>query len=498
MCLVCTAATARYTCPQCGTSYCSSACYRVHGARCTEQFYEAQVRGQLRGEGVDEAARSRMLGVLRARVEVDAAAAGGDALTALTARLQLGEAGGAVDADADVDADAEAADADKAEGGGTGLGAERLAQLRALAEGDAGGLTLDVLTAAEQRAFLRAAAGAQLAAAVGAASWEPWWEQPVEQHHAEVQRGAEAVARGQLGGAVARGQLGGAVARGQLGGSLRSGAAPAGRARVALIEDVTPGAHGEQSVATVSPSGLTMAPRPASPSHPAVSGAGSVCIALLPSPPTPLCQLRGNAPPPSPLLPAHIADALFGYCHIARLYAGDWRCEPDRAAAALLAVSRVLGSDARPPSVEAALRSAMEAALAPGVRLTAAPHAAAAWAVAADVARVMGERHYVADALADARRCLEAAAEGAAVVEGLPPSARGSGSLRALAAASRKLTYFLSWACDVGDEGKDDAVREQQLAVARDELLAMLAGERARSGGRSASVPRRGGLSLVG
>jgi len=45
-CAVCAQQVAKYTCPRCLARYCTSACYREHGARCTEGFYKEQVRPQ--------------------------------------------------------------------------------------------------------------------------------------------------------------------------------------------------------------------------------------------------------------------------------------------------------------------------------------------------------------------------------------------------------------------------------------------------------------------
>lgn len=42
-CAVCAQQVAKYTCPRCLARYCTSACYREHGARCTEGFYKEQV-----------------------------------------------------------------------------------------------------------------------------------------------------------------------------------------------------------------------------------------------------------------------------------------------------------------------------------------------------------------------------------------------------------------------------------------------------------------------
>ncbi len=42
-CTVCKQQLSRYTCPRCLARYCSAACYKLHGGRCTEAFYKEQV-----------------------------------------------------------------------------------------------------------------------------------------------------------------------------------------------------------------------------------------------------------------------------------------------------------------------------------------------------------------------------------------------------------------------------------------------------------------------
>ena len=43
-CTVCAATDPKYCCPRCLIPYCSSICYRKHGADCTENFYKDKVR----------------------------------------------------------------------------------------------------------------------------------------------------------------------------------------------------------------------------------------------------------------------------------------------------------------------------------------------------------------------------------------------------------------------------------------------------------------------
>lgn len=76
------------------------------------------------------------------------------------------------------------------------------------------------------------------------------------------------------------------------------------------------------------------------------------------SPLPPVHQLSRSDP--SPLLPVHLIDIIYGYCFTLRLYNGDWRFDPLGAATVVLAVSSVLGGDGHPETVSEALASCME------------------------------------------------------------------------------------------------------------------------------------------
>lgn len=47
-CAVCKQQLSRYTCPRCLARYCTAACYKQHGVRCTEEFYKEQVGASAR------------------------------------------------------------------------------------------------------------------------------------------------------------------------------------------------------------------------------------------------------------------------------------------------------------------------------------------------------------------------------------------------------------------------------------------------------------------
>ncbi|KAK9808293.1 hypothetical protein WJX73_008777 [Symbiochloris irregularis] len=65
LCKVCTHNSARYSCPQCNTPYCSLQCYKQHGERCTEAFYRTQAVDELKGTTATPDDRARMLQVLQ-------------------------------------------------------------------------------------------------------------------------------------------------------------------------------------------------------------------------------------------------------------------------------------------------------------------------------------------------------------------------------------------------------------------------------------------------
>ncbi|CAM9517178.1 unnamed protein product [Ectocarpus sp. 4 AP-2014] len=58
VCSVCARASADYSCPRCLVGYCSSKCYKVHGAGCTEAFFRGHVERETRLREGDEVERS--------------------------------------------------------------------------------------------------------------------------------------------------------------------------------------------------------------------------------------------------------------------------------------------------------------------------------------------------------------------------------------------------------------------------------------------------------
>ncbi|KAL1510530.1 hypothetical protein AB1Y20_006833 [Prymnesium parvum] len=73
VCAVCTKNFSKYKCPRCALAYCSSACYRNHGERCTEAFYHELAKGELKASRASSEQASEMLQTLR-RLEGDAPA----------------------------------------------------------------------------------------------------------------------------------------------------------------------------------------------------------------------------------------------------------------------------------------------------------------------------------------------------------------------------------------------------------------------------------------
>ena len=64
-CIVCAENMGRYTCPRCFAHYCSADCYRKHGERCTESFYQEHVVDELHSRPVtSDAERREMIAIL--------------------------------------------------------------------------------------------------------------------------------------------------------------------------------------------------------------------------------------------------------------------------------------------------------------------------------------------------------------------------------------------------------------------------------------------------
>jgi len=65
ICDVCNGCKAPYKCPRCGVFYCCLGCYKTHGPRCTNAFYERQVLECMKGDQVTDETRQRTLEMLQ-------------------------------------------------------------------------------------------------------------------------------------------------------------------------------------------------------------------------------------------------------------------------------------------------------------------------------------------------------------------------------------------------------------------------------------------------
>jgi hypothetical protein len=217
-------------------------------------------------------------------------------------------------------------------------------------------------------------------------------------------------------------------------------------------------------------------------------------------PPAPVCVGRCDAntgtpslPPfaalsrgaqTSPLLPCLAVDILYAYAHTARAFGGQHSARPVDAAGTLLAVSTVLGGDARHATPVGAATAAMAAAQ------RASSHSAPllpAFDVLHDVAVLLAHAHYVADALADVRRVLAAAL--AATRSG------GSVSRARLMAAFRKAEYYASWARDYVDVGVSGAAHVPRAVAARDGPASATGGDAAAAAAATAVATAAAALS---
>ena len=70
VCVVCSQNVASYTCPRCNVPYCSIGCYRLHGTRCTEEFYKKHVASAMRDNTASTNERAHVLDMLQ-RVRID-------------------------------------------------------------------------------------------------------------------------------------------------------------------------------------------------------------------------------------------------------------------------------------------------------------------------------------------------------------------------------------------------------------------------------------------
>lgn len=145
VCHVCQRERARYTCPRCESPYCGIACYKDHGANCTEGFFRDQVIGELKNERPDHDEREKVASLLAE----DAAARAADAEM--------------------LDPDANRSE----------LALEEAAAFLAredLSDDDRVAKALGVLTKEQQQAFLRAvSAGQPSAGSTSLRPWVPWW-----------------------------------------------------------------------------------------------------------------------------------------------------------------------------------------------------------------------------------------------------------------------------------------------------------------------------------
>jgi hypothetical protein len=113
-----------------------------------------------------------------------------------------------------------------------------------------------------------------------------------------------------------------------------------------------------------------------------VASAPSFCVARLPAPLTPLSALVKQRPPEG-TLSYNVTNVLLAYCHVQRLYAGDWSDEaPQELATLLLHLSAVLAADARFEALEDAVAAYDAAARNDTLALTTTIGTAAGTAVA--------------------------------------------------------------------------------------------------------------------
>lgn len=172
ICAVCSMQFSKYKCPKCSVQTCGLMCYRAHGERCTESFYEAQAAQDLRATRATAQQRREMLATL-ARHDAEAAesldAGGGPSAGSLAQLPDAGRGEGEKGDDADDDDEGEDDD-DAAENEAED---ERVARLRAMLE-EQGSLSEANLAPDEREAFRRQVADGSLGAALQQAP--AWWE----------------------------------------------------------------------------------------------------------------------------------------------------------------------------------------------------------------------------------------------------------------------------------------------------------------------------------
>lgn len=153
VCAICTKQYSKYSCPRCNIHYCSTVCYKNHGSSCTEDFYQELVGADMKTTKASEEDRKKMIETLQ--------------------RIRDQDAGGQHDSGSD-EGDEDDEDQDEGDGTPQEEKEEAMLQLQNLALAEADDLTLDQLTAAQRKRFLRDVARGEVSKTV--APWHPWWE----------------------------------------------------------------------------------------------------------------------------------------------------------------------------------------------------------------------------------------------------------------------------------------------------------------------------------
>jgi hypothetical protein len=362
---------------------------QAHGSDCTEEFYRDQIRGELESQG-NSHGRSGLGGLLRnvARLGLGSDAADGQ-------HESWGPGFRRDDAEEEEEEEAGEERTDGEQAGVVEGNTERSSLLRGLASAPGASLSPNVLTP-EERVLFAADVAAGRVVPAGASEWLPWWSASEAAHVAAARRRAAPVP------------------------VIVEVAAPTAAPAAA------PAAPNDESIAVQQPASERL---PGASDCSAIGGGGegapgSLLFAsdlrgplpcVLPGPPSvylhsPACA----AIPPfrriagqrvSPTLPFMLAEMLCAYALVHRRCLGD--CIGSDAVAAcsdLLAASPALLHDRRYESLPEALSAAAEAAQSPSVRASAAGHLGGALVTLRDVADLLSCRHFVVDALFDARQ----------------------------------------------------------------------------------------------
>lgn len=147
ICVVCRASLSSYLCPKCSIPFCGVDCYKKHGIKCTESFYQRQVCKVLDSEDRLEAP---FISTLRSRV------------------TQPSGINVPVEQSSDIDEETDAKNMGESGSCLVGISSERLEYLSSLPDIDSAHLTED-----ERKHFLRAAASGGLSSFID--TWIPWW-----------------------------------------------------------------------------------------------------------------------------------------------------------------------------------------------------------------------------------------------------------------------------------------------------------------------------------